>query len=74
MSKAPEEREAKHRRELNVPSPVVGLIAILFTGAMLWNIAIKGDSMVTIALATAVPFIIGVPIGSALLRGGSGGS
>ena len=62
-----------HRRELNVPPPIVGLIALLFTGAMVWNIIIKGDSMVTIALATAVPFIIGVPIGKSLLTSTGGG-
>lgn len=68
-----ESAEAKpHKRELNVPSPIVGLIALLFTGAMVWNIVIKGDSMVTIALATAVPFIIGVPIGKSLLSGSGG--
>lgn len=61
------------KRDLNVPPPLVGLIAVLFTAAMLWNIIIKGDSMVTIALATAVPFIIGVPVGRALLNGGGGG-
>lgn len=62
--------QAGAHRPLNVPPPIVGLIALLFTGAMVWNIIIKGDSMVTIALATAVPFIIGVPIGKSLLSGG----
>jgi hypothetical protein len=70
----PEVPAAKsHRRELNVPGPVVSLIALLFTGAMLWNIAIGGEGMVTIALASAVPFIIGVPVGRAFLNGGGGG-
>jgi hypothetical protein len=54
----------------NVPKPVISLIALLFTGAMIWNIVIKGEGMVTIALASAIPFIIGVPVGARLLGGG----
>jgi hypothetical protein len=62
------------KRDLNVPSPVVGLIALLFTGAMIWNIVIQGDSMVTIALASAVPFLVGVPVGLQFFNKGGGGS
>lgn len=54
-----------------VPRPVVTIIACLFTGAMVWNVVLKGEAMVTVALASAVPFIIGVPVGRALLTGGS---
>lgn len=70
QERIPAKPEPSHRRELNVPAPVVTLIALLFTGAMLWNIAIKGEGMVTIALASAVPFIIGVPVGVKMFSGG----
>ena len=70
QEETPAKMSQPRHRELNVPGPVVTLIALMFTGAMLWNIAIKGEGMVTIALASAVPFIIGVPVGVKMFNGG----
>ena len=67
----PDKAPAHGKRELNVPGPVVTLIALLFTGAMLWNVIVGGEGIVTVALASAVPFIIGVPMGVRLMNGGN---
>lgn len=55
-----------------IPRAAITLIAIAFAAGTLWNLWNNGPPMVTLGMASAVLFILGVPVGTALFGGRRG--